>query len=103
MQQAYGKDQHGLHEKDLNPIDKQHFDAVTHITSSSTLKILDTIQDARGIQLFLEMVKRVIESYLSKTSTPAKCIRHAWYAVYFCRYRHYWLLKNPNYALKKFL
>ena len=61
VQQAYGKDQHGLREKDLNLIDRQNFDAVTHITSSSTLKILETIPDARGTQVFLEMIKRVIE------------------------------------------
>ena len=84
MQQAYGKDQHGLHEKDLNPIDRQNFNAVTHITSGSTMQILETIPDARGTQLFLHMIKHVVDSYLSKKSSPLECIRHAWYAVYFC-------------------
>ena len=97
VQQSYGKDQHGLREKDLNPIDRQNFDAVTHITSTSTMEILETIP---GTQLFLEMIKHVVDSYLSKKSTPLQCIRHAWYAVYFCRYWRYWLLHNPNYTLK---
>jgi len=36
VQQTYRKDQHGLHEKDLNPVDQQNYDAVAHITSTST-------------------------------------------------------------------
>ena len=84
VQQAYGKGQHGLCEKDLNPVDQQNFDAVTRITSTSTIQILESIPDAKGTQLVLDMIKHVVDSYLSKKSSPLQCIRHAWYAVYFC-------------------
>ena len=83
VQQSYGKDQHGLREKDLNPIDWQNFDVVTRITSTSVMNILETMPDATGTRLFLDMIKHVINSYLSRTSVPLECIRHAWYAVYF--------------------
>jgi len=100
VQQTYGKDQHGLHEKDLNPVDQQNHDAVAHITSTSTTQILENIPDAKGTLLFLEMIKHLVYSYMSKKSSPLQCIKHAWYVVYFCRYWRYWLLHNSNYTLK---
>ena len=64
------------------------------------MQILETIPDAKGTLLYLDMIKHIVDSYLSKKSSPLRCIRHAWYAVYFCRYWRYWLLHNPNYTLQ---
>ena len=49
-----------------------YFDAVTHIVSISTMQILETIPDAIGTQLFLNMY--VVNSYLDKKSSPLHAV-----------------------------
>ena len=45
---TFAKDQHGIRQQDLNHNDKQNFDAVTRITSSSVLTLLEKFPDAKG-------------------------------------------------------
>ena len=45
---TFSKDQHGLRERDIGCRDKQNFDSVLHITSSSVVAQLAQILDAKG-------------------------------------------------------
>ena len=40
VQRTFGKDQHGLREKDINHKDRQNYDAVLHITSQCVMMLL---------------------------------------------------------------
>ncbi|KAL5475254.1 hypothetical protein EMCRGX_G027330 [Ephydatia muelleri] len=48
VQNTYSKDQHGLRERDVDCRDKQNFDSVLRITSSSVMAQISQIPDAKG-------------------------------------------------------
>ena len=56
VQDTFGKDQHGLRERDVNHKDKQNYDAVLHITSTSVLTLLSRFPDAKGTVAFLNVI-----------------------------------------------
>eukprot|EP00731_Ephydatia_muelleri_P032371 Em0023g878a len=49
VQSTYSKDQHGLRERDIDCRDKQNFDSVLRITSSSVMAQISQIPDAKEI------------------------------------------------------
>ena len=98
VQFTYGKDKHGLRERDLDYKDKQNYDAVLHIIRVSGL--LSNIPDAAGTKCYVEVMQCVVESYLNKSLDPVTCIEKIWYAVFFMRYWRQWILLCPQYTLK---
>ena len=62
LQQTLGKDQHGLREKRPWSIDRQNFDAVTWITSTSTLNVLETMLNANGTKYFRKFAQCVVNT-----------------------------------------
>ena len=88
-----------MRERDINHKDKQNYDAVLHITSTSVLTLLSRIPDAKGTLAFLNVIRCVIDSYLDKRIDAASRVEKAWYAVFFMRYWRQWLLLNPHYTL----
>ena len=99
IQHTFGKDQHGLREKDLNHKDKQNFDAVLHLSSESVLELLAVIPDAKGTKAYLEVIQCVIASFLDKKVDSVSRLEKAWYAVFFVRYWRQWLVLCPQYTL----
>ena len=99
VHRTFGKDQHGLRERDINHKDKQNYDAVLKITSNSFMTLLSQNPDAKGTSAFLDVIRCMIDSFLDKTLNVFSRIEKAWYAVFFLRYWHQWLLLNPNYTL----
>ncbi len=97
IQHIFGKDQHGLTERDVNHKDKQNFDAVLHIIRASHL--LENISDAAGTKLYIKIIECVVEAYLNKSLDPIQRIEKMWFAVLFLRYWRQWLLLHPNYTL----
>ena len=63
IQPTFGKDQHGLREKDINHKDKQNYDTVLHLSSESVLKLLAEVPDAKGTRIYLEVTRCVVDSY----------------------------------------
>ena len=82
VQITFGKDIHGLREKDLNHKDKQNFDAVLNIIKVAS--VLKKVPDAVGTQVYIELMECVVDSYLSKPLTPLERIEKMWYVVFFC-------------------
>ena len=85
MQDTFGKDQHGLREKDTEHEDRQNYDAVLHITSQCVMMLLVQIPDAKGTSAFLKVVGCVIDSSLDRTLDCSIRIEKAWFAVCFFR------------------
>lgn len=96
---TFGKDQHGLREKDINHKDKQNYDAVLHITSKCVMSLLGQIPDAQGTLMYLKLIRNVIDSYLDKELSIVSRIQKAWYAVFFVRYWRCWLVHSEDYTL----
>ena len=99
IQSVFGKDQHGIRERDINHKDKQNFDAVLRLTSDSVMTLLSQIPDAKGTRAYLTVVKHVMDSFLDKGLDPLSRIEKIWYAVFFVRYWRWWLTHHPNYTL----
>ena len=96
--QSFGKDSHGLRLRDIDPHDKQNFDAVERIVKSSHL--LDKIPDAIGTKIYIDVLSSSIYSFLNKEMSPAKRLEEIWYAVIFFRYWRNWILLHPKFNLK---
>ena len=99
VQSTYSKDQHGLRERDIDCRDKQNFDSVLRITSSSVMAQISQIPDAKGTHVYLKALKAVLDCYLNKQLSPLDRISNIWYAVFFFRYWRQWLLSVPSYSL----
>ena len=64
VQQNFGKDQHGLRERDK---DKQNYDAVERMISESVKNLLASIPDAKGTTIYLSIMKSINDSFSDKT------------------------------------
>ena len=98
LKNSYGKDVHGIRDRDINHKDKQNFDAVLNIVKAAS--ILDKIPDSLGTKCYLEVIQCVVDSYLDKSLSPLERINKIWYAAFFLRLWRQWLLLNRNYTLK---
>lgn len=63
VQCTFGKEQHGLRERDIYHKDKQNYDAIMHMTSKACMALLSQIPDAKGTH---EVIRCVIDSFLDK-------------------------------------
>lgn len=89
IQVAFGKDQHGLRERDIDHKDKQNFNAVLNIIRASPL---EKILVAVGTKHYIDMIQCVVDSYLSKELDLLSCVGKIWYATFFLRYWRQWIL-----------
>ena len=64
VQVSFGKDQHGLRERDLDHKDKQNYSAVLNIIRAAPL--LQEIPDAVATKQFVDVIQCVVDSYLDK-------------------------------------
>ena len=83
IQKTFGKDEHGLRERDLNHKDKQNYEAVIHICSQSVLKLLQKIPDGEGTCAYIELIRYISDAFLDKQLDILSRIEKAWYAVFF--------------------
>ena len=86
IRSSYSKGEHGLRDKDLNHKDRQNFEAVNRITSTSVISLLEKMPDALGTIAYLRMTKDVSESFLDTKLHPLDRIEKIWCAVFFLRY-----------------
>ena len=98
LQMSFGKDEHGLREKDIDHKDKQNYNAVLHIIRASHL-----LQNIQATKQFVDIIQCVVDSYLDKKLNPIERINKIWYAVFFVRYWRQWIILHPQYSLKNFI
>ena len=99
VRERFGKDMHGLREKDINHKDKQNYEAVLRMTSESVFRSLNQIPDAKGTVAYLQVLRCVIDSYLDKSLLPLARIEKIWFALFFLRYWRHWIVLHPQYSL----
>lgn len=95
----FNKDEHGLRERDINHKDKQNYEAVLRMTSSTMFSLLESIPDAKGTTAYLYALRCVVDSYLDKSLKPLERIKKAWFGVFFMRYWRQWIVLNSQYTL----
>ena len=100
IQSSNSKGEHGLRDKDLNHKDRQNFEAVNCITSTSVISLLDKMPDALGTIAYLRMTKDVSESFLDTKLHPLDRIEKIWCAVFFLRYWRQYVVDNKAYTLQ---
>jgi len=98
---TYSKDQHGIRQKDLDHKDRQNFEAVTHLCSSSVLSLLEQIPDAKGTHQYLYIIKNFIDAFLNKQISPLQRIKKVWYNIFFLRYWNRWLSLQKAFNVKE--
>ena len=64
------------------------------ITSKNVLCLLDKFPDAKGTKIYLKVVSSIIGSFLNKELKPLDCIKEAWFALFYVRYWHHWILSQ---------
>uniref|UniRef100_A0A1X7USD2 PHD-type domain-containing protein n=1 Tax=Amphimedon queenslandica TaxID=400682 RepID=A0A1X7USD2_AMPQE len=94
----YGKEVHGIRQKDLDHKDKQNFAAVEHLIKCS--KHLSNIPDAIATKCYLELIDSAINSYLDKSFTPKKRLSEIWFATFFLRYWRQWIMLHRSFTIK---
>ena len=98
--QMYNKDQHGLHQKDLDHKDRQNYDAVVRIVNQSTIQLLKQITDALGTMYYLQVLKTTVDSYLDRKLHPLEGISKIWFAVFFFWYWKHYITKSSAYKIE---
>ena len=99
VQVKFGKDMHGLRQKDINHKDKQNYEAVLRMTSESVFILLNQIPDAKGTVAYLQVLRCIIDSFLDKSLQPLARIEIIWFALFFLRYWRHWIILHPQYTL----
>lgn len=77
------KQEHGLTKSDLCCKDKMNFRAVEKMCESRVIDNLRNIASTEGTIIYLQMVKRVLDSYLDKDIAPTERIQLIWMSVFF--------------------
>ena len=95
LQVSFGKDEHGLRERDIDHKDRQNFNAVMRASP-----LLQNIPDAQATKQFIYIVQCVVDAYLDKKLDPLVRIEKIWYAVFFLRYWRHWIILHPQYSLQ---
>jgi len=75
------EDQHEIMQKDLDHRNRQNFEAVTHLASTSVLSLLEQIPDAKGALTYI--LKNFIDAFLNKQFSPLQRIKKVWYKIFF--------------------
>lgn len=69
-----------------------------HIISAS--HPLDDISGATGTKLYTDIIRQVVDSYLSKSLDPLTRIEKVWNATFCLCYWWQWILPHPKYTIK---
>ncbi|KAE8738182.1 hypothetical protein FOCC_FOCC016345 [Frankliniella occidentalis] len=88
--------QHGLTLTDLNHADKMNFTAVLRITDERVCRLLRGKDHYSGTEMFLTVVRDVLEAYLDEELPTEDRIFQMWRAVFFLRIWREWLLQNDH-------
>ena len=94
----YGKERHGIREKDLDHRDKQNYVSVENLMRASHL--LTKIPDALATKCYIDLINAAVNSFLDKSYPPEKRLHEIWYALFFLRYWRQWLMQHSTFTLK---
>lgn len=75
--------EHGLTKSDLSCKDKMNFRAVEKMCESRVIDNLYNIVSTEGTVIYLQIIKRILDSYLDKDIAPVERIQLIWTSVFF--------------------
>lgn len=82
----FPKDHHNLTPYTLNPTDKQNFVSAQRMCSEKvTDLLLKSVPESEATAKFLEIIRFIIDSYMSTTLTPLERVSKMWYALFMIR------------------
>ncbi|CAF4628340.1 unnamed protein product [Rotaria socialis] len=87
----YSKLDHGLTRSDLNPKDRQNFNSCVKIAKDDVLSILVADADTYGTFIYLHLLKKIISTYVEKTTKINERLQSAWCIVFVCRMWWTWI------------
>ncbi|CAF0969260.1 unnamed protein product [Rotaria sordida] len=82
---------HGLTRSDLNPKDRQNFNSCVKIVTDDILSILVASADTYGTFIYLHLLKKIISTYIEKTTKINDRLQSAWCIVFICRMWWTWI------------
>ncbi|KAK3929383.1 hypothetical protein KUF71_018020, partial [Frankliniella fusca] len=90
--------EHGLRSEDLDHTDKMNFDAVLRITDERVRQLLrgPGKEEFSGTEMFLTVVRDVLEAFLAEQLPAEDRIYSIWRAVFFLRIWREWLIQNDH-------
>lgn len=95
------KDQHLLTASTLNPRDRQNFSSVLRMCSKKVTTLLkEKVQDSEATVIFLEMIRDVLDSFMSTNLTPLERVEKIWYSVFILRIWKRFIKSHRQYKLK---
>lgn len=82
----FPKDHHNVTSYTLNPTDKQNFESVKRMCSERVTELLrKSIVGSQATIKFLEIMRFIIESYMSTVLSPLQRVSKLWYALFMIR------------------
>lgn len=96
------KDKHNLTPTTLNPKDKQNFDSVLRMTDRNVINLLlQHVRDSSGTAKYLEIIRKIIDSYMDQSLKPLERVYEIWYAVFMLRIWRNFVVSQKSLTLEK--
>lgn len=94
------KDQHKLSISDINPKDKMNYKAVRKMCHTKVTALLRSqILNSEGTATYLDMMREVVEAYVSPDLEPLERVKKIWEWVFFLRMWRSWVSQQDGYLL----
>lgn len=98
----FTKDKHSLTPTILNPKDKQNFDSVLRMTDKSVIELLlQNVVGGCGTAKYLEIIRKIIDSFMDLTLKPLDRIYKIWYSVFMLRLWRCYVVNDKSLTLKE--
>lgn len=85
LTEMFTKDKHKLSQSTVKPADKMNFDSVLKICDDSVILLLKNVDGSQGTILYLQMLSKILRSFLDLRLTPLERVRYIWFAIFILR------------------
>lgn len=98
----FPKDAHQLTGSTLNACDRQNFSSVSKMCDDKVVTLLrDRIKSSAGTAQYLQLIRDIIDSFMSTTLAPLQRIRKIWYSLFLVRIWRQFIVSSDQYKLKE--
>lgn len=97
----FTKDKHCLTPTILNPFDKQNFESVLRMTDKKVTDLLiQNVVESIGTAKFLEIIRKIIDSFMDQSLKPLERVYKIWYSVFMLRLWRNFIINQKPLTLK---
>lgn len=90
------KDKHGLTPTDIKPEDKMNFKSAQKMCSFSVINLLSAVPASEGTIAYLQIMRSVLDAFLSQDIDISQRIYKMWFAVFFLRIWRNWIKETKE-------